>query len=67
MSAGAQALTILDDHPTPPAREAEHSSLERDVKIAIATPTPPTLPVPASDPLGAIKALSEEEKIALFT
>ena len=67
MSAGAQALTILDDHPTPPKDDVECSSILHDVKIAIVTPTPPTRPVPASDPLGAIKAMSEEEKIALFT
>ena len=67
MSAGAQALTISDGDLTPPTDDAECSSISHDVKIAIVTPAPPTQIVPASDPLGAIKAMSEEEKIALFT
>ena len=67
MSARAQALTISGDHPTPPKDEAECSSIEHDVKIAIVTPTPLARPVPPRDPLGTIKAMSEEEKIALFT
>ena len=72
MSARAQALTISGEHPTPPEDAAEHNAAEHnvaehDVKITIGSPVPVARPVPAIDPLGAIKAMSEEERIALFT
>ena len=67
MSARAQAHTISGEHPTPPEDAAERNAAEHDVKIAIGSPVPVARPVPAIDPLGAIKAMSEEERIALFT
>jgi hypothetical protein len=46
---------------------SSQEAAERNATPANGTPAPLSPPLPASDPLGVIKAMSEEEKIALFT
>jgi hypothetical protein len=67
MSARAQVLPISDQLPAPPQDAATHDTTGRDQMIANSMPSLPARPVSGSDPLGVIKAMSEEEKIALFT
>jgi hypothetical protein len=59
MSSRTQALPKSDDR-------AEHSAAAPDIKVAGGAPAA-VVPRPANDPLGSLKAMSEEEKIALFS
>ena len=62
MSHRVQALQTTDIPSTLPQEAAERNAVP-----ANGAPAPLARPLPASDPLGVIKAMSEEEKIALFT
>jgi hypothetical protein len=77
MSATAKALPPIDEQSTLPQEAttqeavslkiAAHDTAPRDPMIGNSAPASLARSVPASDPLAAIKALTEEEKIALFT
>ena len=62
MSHKPQTLTASEDRPTLTASDIDH-----DVKNASDAPAPRVQRAAASDPLALIKAMSEEEKIALFS
>jgi len=61
MSSSSQALPKSGDHPAHPAATPAAAVTE------MANGTPAVRQPAASDPLSAIKAMSEEEKIALFS
>ena len=67
MSARAQTLPKPDEQPAPPQEAAMHDTATHDPMIAKGNPALLARTVPAPDPLGAIKAMTDEEKIALFT
>jgi hypothetical protein len=77
MFATATALPPIDEQSTLPREAttldaatpeiAAKDTAARDPMIGNDAPASLARPVPASDPLAAIKALTEEEKIALFT
>jgi hypothetical protein len=77
MSATAKALPLTNEQSMLPqdvtTREAAslkiaaHDTTASDPIIDNGAPAAVARPAPASDPLAAIKALTEEEKIALFT
>lgn len=50
------------DYPAP-----FEGTMEHEPKVIIGTPSPAVQRATASNPLDAIKAMSEEEKIALFS
>ena len=60
MASKTQALPKSDDH-------AEHSAAAPDIKAAEGTPAAVVPRPAATDPFSSIKAMSEEEKIALFS
>ncbi len=57
-----QDLHTPDKPPALPQDATKHGAANTNEAL-----TPFAQPVPANDPLGAVKAMSEEEKIALFT
>ena len=58
----AQALHSVEKQSTPPQDTTEPSAT-----ITNSASAPLARPLPAGDPLASIKAMTEEEKIALFT
>ena len=67
MSAKPQVLSPDDLLPSVDYPAPFEDTVEHELKIINGTPAPAVQRATASNPLAAIKAMSDEEKIALFS
>jgi Mrp family chromosome partitioning ATPase len=61
------ALPVSDNHPAPSTSDFGHEAQKTNNANVSVAPAPPAQRTVPRDPLAALQAMSEEEKIALFS